>query len=86
MTLNERKQVNGRQEAHRPIYFGLGKPSRSGASLCVAPDRAKSQDQEPQLRSGQVAQPGAQGDAGLRFGLLSPSLVRPRPLARALGV
>ena len=31
------------------------------------------------------AQPGAQGDAGLRFGLFSPSLVRPRPLALALG-
>ena len=30
-------------------------------------------------------QPGAQGDAGLCFGLFSPSLVRPRPLARALG-
>ena len=32
------------------------------------------------------AQPGAQGDAGLRFGLFSPSLVHPRPLARALGI
>jgi len=32
------------------------------------------------------AQPGAQGVAGLRFGLFSPSLVRPRPLARALGM
>ena len=32
-----------------------------------------------------AAQPGAQGDAGLRFGLFSPSLVRPRPLALALG-
>ena len=32
-----------------------------------------------------VAQPGAQGDAGLYFGLFPPSLVRPRPLARALG-
>ena len=31
------------------------------------------------------AQPGAQGDAGLRFGLFPPSLVRPRPLALALG-
>ncbi len=29
------------------------------------------------------AQPGAQGDAGLRFGLFPPSLVRPRPLVRA---
>ena len=33
-----------------------------------------------------AAQPGAQGDAGLRFGLFPPGLVRPRPLARALGV
>ena len=32
-----------------------------------------------------AAQPGAQGDAGLCFGLFSPSSVRPRPLARALG-
>ena len=32
-----------------------------------------------------AAQPGAQGDAGLRFGLFPPGLVRPRPLARALG-
>ena len=32
-----------------------------------------------------AAQPGAQGDAGLRFGLFSPSSVRPHPLARALG-
>ena len=31
------------------------------------------------------AQPGAQGDAGLRFGLFSQSSVRPRPLALALG-
>ena len=28
-----------------------------------------------------AAQPGAQGDAGLRFGLFPPSSVRPRPLA-----
>jgi len=32
-----------------------------------------------------VAQPGAQGDAGLRFGRFSPSSARPRPSARALG-
>ena len=31
------------------------------------------------------AQPGAQGDAGLRFGLFSPSFVRPRPLASVVG-
>ena len=31
------------------------------------------------------AQPGAQGVAGLYFGLFSPSSARPRPLARALG-
>ena len=32
-----------------------------------------------------AAQPGAQGDAGLRLGLFSQSSARPRPLARALG-
>ena len=32
-----------------------------------------------------AAQPGAQGDAELRFGLFPPSFVRPRPLALALG-
>jgi len=32
-----------------------------------------------------AAQPGAQGDAGLRFGLFPPGSARPRPLARALG-
>ena len=32
-----------------------------------------------------VAQPGAQGDAGLCFGRFSPSPARPRPSARALG-
>ncbi len=32
-----------------------------------------------------MAQPGAQGDAGLCFGRFSPSSARPRPSARALG-
>ena len=40
----------------------------------------------PASSPGAAAQPGAQGDAGLRFGLFSQSSVRPRPLARALGL
>ena len=47
--------------------------------------RAKAMRATPASSPGAAAQPGAQGDAGLRFGLVSPSFVRPRPLARALG-
>ena len=39
----------------------------------------------PASSPGAAAQPGAQGDAGLCFGLFPPSSARPRPLARALG-
>jgi len=47
---------------------------------------AKSKSQAtPALSLRAAAQPGAQGDAGLCFGLFSPGFVRPRPLALALG-
>ena len=48
-------------------------------------ERAKSKEQERATLFQSAAQPGAQGDAGLCFGLFSPSFVRPRPLALALG-
>ena len=59
---------------------------RNGKPSCV-PCRGKKAGgtRSPAPFPSAAAQPGAQGDAGLRFGLFSPSFVRPRPLARALG-
>ena len=47
--------------------------------------KEKSEEQQALAQFQSTAQPGAQGDAGLRFVCL-PESARPRPLARALGI
>ena len=59
----------------RARLFAL-RPTKRAKSKCHA---------APAFSPSPVAQPGAQGGAGLRFGLFSQSSVRPRPLALALG-
>ena len=67
----ERGQVSHSNMLNNIQFMGKKTKSKSHATPAFSP--------------GAAAQPGAQGDAGLRFGLFPSGSARPRPLARALG-